>query len=89
MFGVKARTPLLKQSGHPMSGTAAKVLVLLNSSSGALRATISASTYTSFLNWVCRHKAILVNVEARSGRFIKYKLAGDLLTMRSTGIIWS
>ena len=89
MFGVKASTPLLKQSGHPMSGTAAKVFVLLNSSSGARRAMTSASMYTNFLNCVCRHNAILVNVDARSGRFIKYKLAGDLFTIRSTGTIWS
>ena len=83
---LQGQHPLLKQSGHPISGTPAKFASTSNNSSGARRVTTSASRYTRCSNCVCRHSAILVKVETRSGRFMRYRFAGDLLTIRSTGM---
>jgi hypothetical protein len=43
MLGVKTIRPVLNRSGQPISGAAEKGSGMLNNSSGALSATISAS----------------------------------------------
>jgi len=69
-----------------MSGAAEKGSGISNNSSGALRATMSASMYTIRRNCICFHSVIFVNDECRSGRPMRNRLPGAGFVTRSTGM---